>query len=100
MKVELLVNLKIANGRVLSAGTIFTDKTESIPEFIMRRVPRKMARIIDSRPSPNKMIDTVNQSSILESNDGKTQVTEEIPTNLSENLEKKEVKKTTLKLKR
>lgn len=51
MKVELLVNLKVASGKIISAGTIFTDP---IPEFIMKRVRRGMAKIIDQRPAPER----------------------------------------------
>ena len=51
MKVELLVNLKVASGKIISAGTIFNDP---IPEFIMKRVRRGMAKIIDQRPAPER----------------------------------------------
>lgn len=53
MKVELLVNLKVASGKIISRGTIFTDP---IPEFIMKRVRRGMARIIDQRPTPERTV--------------------------------------------
>jgi len=53
MKVELLVNLKIANGQIIQAGTIFSDEYGPIPASIMRRVARKTAKIVDSLPSPN-----------------------------------------------
>jgi hypothetical protein len=51
MKVELLINLKIASGKILSVGTIFDDNDGPIPEFIMKRVRRGSAKIIDARPS-------------------------------------------------
>ena len=51
MKVELLVNLKIASGKVISAGTIYSDENVPIPEFIMRRLERGTARVIDAKPS-------------------------------------------------
>jgi len=52
MKVELLVNLKIASGRVLSAGTVFSDAVEPIPDFIMKRLARGMAKVIENTPVP------------------------------------------------
>ena len=54
MKVELLVNLKLGNGKVVSAGTVFSDENTPIPDFVMRRLRRKMARVIqfDPKPSP------------------------------------------------
>ena len=52
MKVELLVNLKIASGRVLSAGTVFSDAVEPIPDFIMKRLARGMAKVIENTPAP------------------------------------------------
>ncbi len=50
MKVELLVNLKISNGKIIPAGTIYTDDKEPIPEFIFRRLKRGMAREIKDIP--------------------------------------------------
>jgi hypothetical protein len=55
MKIKLNVNLKIASGKVISSGTVFDDKDGPIPDFVMRRVARNMAEIIDTRPSPVKM---------------------------------------------
>ena len=55
MKVELLVNLKIASGKILSRGTIFSDENGPIPEFIMKRIRRGMAKVIDTRPSPERV---------------------------------------------
>jgi len=46
MKVELLVNLKIKSGQIISAGTIFADDNGPIPDFIMRRIGRKMAKVL------------------------------------------------------
>ena len=54
MKVELLVNLKIGSGRVVSAGSIFSDESEPIPDFILRRLKRGTARVI----ADNKKIET------------------------------------------
>lgn len=51
MKVELLVNLKIASGKVISAGTVYSDEVVPIPDFIMRRLARGTAKIIDAKPS-------------------------------------------------
>jgi hypothetical protein len=59
MKVELLVNLKIASGRIISAGTIFSDETEPIPEFIMKRLARNKARIISGAPAKPKVTEPV-----------------------------------------
>jgi len=58
MKVELLVNLKVGSGRVISAGSVFTDATSPIPEFVMRRLKRGQARIIaeaKSMPAPSAL---------------------------------------------
>ncbi len=53
MKVQLLVNLKIADGRVIPAGTIFTDENGPLPEFIIRRIRRGAAKVISQdSPSP------------------------------------------------
>jgi hypothetical protein len=52
MKVELLVNLKVASGRVLSKGTVFSDAVEPIPDFIMKRLARGMAKVIETTPAP------------------------------------------------
>ena len=46
MKVELLVNLKIASGKIISAGTIFSDEFEPIPDFVMKRLDRGKAKIV------------------------------------------------------
>jgi hypothetical protein len=46
MKVELLVNLKIGSGRIISAGSVFTDETAPIPEFILRRLKRGTAKVL------------------------------------------------------
>jgi len=54
MKVELLVNLKIGSGRIISAGTVFSDEFEPIPVFIMNRRRRGMAKDI----ADNKKIET------------------------------------------
>lgn len=47
MKVELLVNLKLGDGRMISTGTVYSDKDAPIPEFIMRRVAKRQAKIIE-----------------------------------------------------
>ena len=54
MKVELLINLKIASGKIISAGTIFSDEVEPIPEFVMNRLGRGKARIISGTPAKPK----------------------------------------------
>jgi hypothetical protein len=46
MKVELLINLKIGSGQIISAGTVFSDEFEPIPEFIMNRLRRGTAKVI------------------------------------------------------
>ena len=52
-KVELLVNLKVSDGRIINAGTIYTDEHGPIPDFVVRRLNRGMARILSqSSPSP------------------------------------------------
>lgn len=53
MKVELLINLKLADGRIVNSGTIFSDEFVPIPASIMRRVNRGTARIVSS-PAPIK----------------------------------------------
>lgn len=55
MKVELLVNLKVGSGRVISAGSVFSDANAPIPDFIMRRLKRGQARVlpeVKSLPTP------------------------------------------------
>jgi hypothetical protein len=52
MKVELLVSLKVGDGRIIAAGTVFSDKNTPIPEFVIRRLNRGMARIIEHDPLP------------------------------------------------
>ena len=52
MKVELLVNLKTASGRIVEAGTIFSDEENPIPPSILKRVTRGTARVISTTPSP------------------------------------------------
>lgn len=64
MKVELLVNLKLGNGHVVSAGSVYSDKNTPIPEFVMRRLKRGMARIIENDPPPPPLVskpDTVSE---------------------------------------
>ena len=55
MKVELTVNLKTAKGQIISAGSVFSDKDAPIPDFIMRRVEKRQARIIENNPPPPKV---------------------------------------------
>ena len=56
-KVELLVNLKVADGRIINAGTIFTDESGPIPDFVIRRLNRGMARILSqSSPLPETKV--------------------------------------------
>jgi hypothetical protein len=60
MKVELLVNLKVGDGRIVSAGSVFSDEKVPIPDFIMRRLKRGMARIISgSLPTPSPVEEVV-----------------------------------------
>jgi hypothetical protein len=56
MKVELLVNLKVASGSVISAGTIYTDEQGPIPEFILRRLRRGTARTLPEKAVPPSSI--------------------------------------------
>lgn len=52
MKVELLVNLKVGTGKIISAGSVYSDEEGTpIPEFVMRRLQRRQARIL---PGSNK----------------------------------------------
>jgi len=47
MKVELLVNLKVSTGKIISAGTVFSDEGGTpIPEFVMRRLQRRQAKVL------------------------------------------------------
>jgi hypothetical protein len=55
MKVELTVNLKTAKGQIISAGSVFSDKDAPIPDFIMRRVEKRQAKIIEYNPPPPKI---------------------------------------------
>jgi hypothetical protein len=48
MKVQILVNLKMATSKILPSGTIFDDKDGPIPESIMKRVRKGTAKIIDA----------------------------------------------------
>ena len=53
MKVELLVNLKVSTGKIISAGSVFSDEEGTpIPEFVMRRLQRRQARVIPGTPKP------------------------------------------------
>ena len=51
MKVELLVNLKVKSGKIISAGSVFSDEEGvPIPESILRRVQRRQARVLPGIP--------------------------------------------------
>jgi hypothetical protein len=52
MKVQLLVNLKVRDGRIISAGSVFSDEVTPMPEFIEHCLNKGRAKIIDHRPSP------------------------------------------------
>jgi hypothetical protein len=53
MKVELLVNLKVSTGKIISAGSVFSDEEGvPIPEFVLRRLRRRQARVIPGSPKP------------------------------------------------
>lgn len=54
MKVVLDVNLKIGNGKIISAGSVYSDTNGPIPDFILRRLNRKQAHVIPdgARPAP------------------------------------------------
>lgn len=62
MKVQLLVNLKVADGRVISAGTVFTDENGPLPEFILRRLRRGTAKVISNSPAPAPAAEPVKES--------------------------------------
>lgn len=47
MIVELLVNLKLSDGRMIAAGSVFSDKDAPIPDFVMRRLTRRQAKILE-----------------------------------------------------
>ncbi len=51
MKVELLTNLKLGDGRMIATGSVFSDKDAPIPDFIMRRLARRQARILEEKKS-------------------------------------------------
>jgi hypothetical protein len=53
MKVKLLVNLKTANSTIIPAGTVFSDP---IPEFVMKRLSRRQAEILDKQPVKKEVI--------------------------------------------
>lgn len=55
MKVQLLVTLKTASGAIVPGGTLFTDEKGPIPDFVMRRVNRGQATVLD--PTPTKVSD-------------------------------------------
>jgi hypothetical protein len=61
MKVELKVNLKTAKGQIISTGTVFSDKEAPIPDFIMRRVERGQAKIIEYDPPPKASLEVVKE---------------------------------------
>lgn len=61
MKVKLLVNLKTANGSIISAGTIFNDP---VPEFIMKRVARRQAEIVPGSVIPTPVSSVVESKKI------------------------------------
>ena len=52
MNVELLVNLKVPDGRTIPSGAMFDDEHgQPIPDFVLRRLKRGMARVIASKTS-------------------------------------------------
>ncbi|MFA5394427.1 MAG: hypothetical protein WC346_00225 [Methanogenium sp.] len=62
MKVELLVNLKLGNGRIIPAGSVYSDENGPIPEFIFRRLKRGMAKVLDSTVRPSRSSKTETES--------------------------------------
>lgn len=50
MKVQLSVTLKTASGAIVPGGTIFSDEKGPIPDFVMRRVNRGQAVVLDATP--------------------------------------------------
>jgi hypothetical protein len=59
MKVELLVNLKVNDGRIIPAGSIFSDESGPIPEFVYRRLRRGAARVISNKTPPPESVPEV-----------------------------------------
>lgn len=55
MKVELTVNLKTAKGNIIRSGSVFSDKDAPIPAFILQRLAKGQARIIEYNPAPEKI---------------------------------------------
>lgn len=47
MKVELLVNLKTAEGRILVKGSVFDDSVRPIPKIIQRKLGTTMVRVYE-----------------------------------------------------
>jgi len=50
MKVKLLVNLKVARGTVISAGTIYSDVDGALPDYITDSL--NDSKIIEVLPEP------------------------------------------------
>lgn len=50
MRVELLVNLKVANGSIIRKGTVFDDTYSPIPGVISRKIGTNLVRIISNKP--------------------------------------------------
>ena len=49
MKVMLMVNLKLAKGRVLPKGAIFTDEYKPFPGFIQRKIGTPLVQVLEDK---------------------------------------------------
>ena len=49
MKVMLMVNLKIAKGKVIPKGAIFTDEYKPFPGFIQRKIGTPLVQVLEDK---------------------------------------------------
>lgn len=50
MRVELRVYLKIASGKTIPAGTVFDTRLRPLPEYILNRIFRRQAIVLEATP--------------------------------------------------
>ena len=93
MKVELLVNLKTAEGRILVKGSVFDDSVRPIPKIIQRKLGTSMVRVYEDYkgktfttkdvPKPQEVMPLVTEDPVEEPV-VETQVDEPVETQVEE----------------
>ena len=93
MKVELLVNLKVASGAIISAGSVYDDDNGPIPEFVLRRLRRGQAKIISKKsvPQPNNSVPVVTAKRLIPSAAAQMKINTPVPVPVKKVLDKKKV---------